>query len=248
MKSDGNTQNGIRDVTRLIRQRIEDGRERLWRYEDFKGLPFTAVAQTLSRMSRRGVLQRLSKGVYYRPRETTFGKSLPNPSALERLARKRKGVFPAGLAAANMLGFTTQSGRRGELSTNSTSLPRKLIGDEAKVHTLRPPTWSRLSQQDAALLEFLREGGRHSELEPDATIRHLMRLMSEGGRYERLLRVARTEPPRVRAILGALGDELGHDPAKLEHLRRTINPLSKFDFGVLSGLRHARKWQAKPRD
>jgi hypothetical protein len=248
MKRRENTRSSTRDAARRIRRRIEGGGERLWRFEDFRGLPFTAVAQALSRLTRRGMLQRLSKGVYYRPRETAFGKSRPNPSALENLARKRKGVFPAGIAAANLLRFTTQTGRRGELSTNSTSLPRKLIGDEAQVHTLRPAAWRRLAPRDAALLEFLREGGRHSELGPDATIRRLRGLMSEGGRWERLLRVAGTEPPRVRAMLGALGAELGHDSAKLERLRRTLNPLSKFDFGALSGLRHAREWQAKNRD
>jgi len=247
MRTSPNTSRRTRPIARLIRQRIRKAGERVWRYEDFREFPFTAVGQTLSRMTRRGLLERLSKGVYYHPRETAFGKSRPNPTAVLHLAKRRKAIFPAGIAAANLLGFTTQSGRWEEVSTNATSLPRKLIGAETVVHTLRPAAWSRLSQQDAALLEFLREGGRSTELSPLETIRRLRGLLSENARFDRLLRVAQSEPPRVRAILGALGMELGRGAASLQSLRATLNPLSKFDFGVLSALRHARAWQAKPR-
>ncbi len=47
----------------LVRQRIEQGGERLWRFEDFRGLTFSAVAQALSRLTRQGAIERLSKGV-----------------------------------------------------------------------------------------------------------------------------------------------------------------------------------------
>src|SRR5260370_13791447 len=90
-------------VMRLARQRIERGGERVWRLEDFRDLPFTAVAQALSRLARRGAIQRLSKGIYYRPRETPFGKSRPNPAAIQKLAARRKTIFPARIAAANLL-------------------------------------------------------------------------------------------------------------------------------------------------
>jgi hypothetical protein len=69
----------------LVRQRIEGGGECLWRFEDFRDLPFSAVAQALSRRTRDGTRERLSKGVYYRSRETAFGKSGPNPAAILQL-------------------------------------------------------------------------------------------------------------------------------------------------------------------
>ena len=79
------TSGGSRQFTHIIRRRIERGGERLWRFEDFRDLPSSAVAQALSRLTRQGLLQRLSKGVYYRSRQTTFGKSLPNPAAMQKL-------------------------------------------------------------------------------------------------------------------------------------------------------------------
>ena len=61
------------------------------------------------------------------------------------------------------------------------------------------------------------------------------------------LGVAYTEPPRVRAMLGALGTHLGKSGAALKRLRASLNPFSKFDFGALAGLPHAFSWQAKER-
>src|SRR5882757_11492674 len=94
-------------ITRLIRERIKRGGERLWRFDDFRDLPFSAVAKALSRLAQDGNIERLSKGIYYRTRQTAFGKSRPNPATFRQLAAQHKTVFPSGIAAANLLGFTT---------------------------------------------------------------------------------------------------------------------------------------------
>jgi hypothetical protein len=213
--------------------------------EDFRELPFQAVAQALSRLAKSGVIERLSKGVYYRARPTALGRSRPNPASLQKLVSPRQKVYPAGLAAANLLGFTTQSGPQLELATSGLSLPRKLVGNEAVIHTRRPEAWAGLTEMDAALLDFLRRGGQLTELSPEETTRKVLVLLAESGRFERLLKVARTEPPRVRAILGAIGEELGLAERGLRQLRATLNPISRFAFGALHVLPNARIWQAK---
>ncbi|MBX3497564.1 MAG: hypothetical protein KF769_15120 [Parvibaculum sp.] len=230
-----------------VRRRIDRGGERLWRLEDFRDLPFTAVAQALSRLARAGEIERLSKGVYYRSRQTAFGRSRPNPSAVRQLATRKRRLFPSGIAAANLLGFTTQSASRGELATSASSVPRKLVGPDAVVHTRRPEAWSRLTEMEAALLDFLRRGGRTSELSPEETIRRTLMLLREHGRYRRLADIAETEPPRVRALLGALGEQLGSHPKAVSRLRESLNPLSRFDFGLFTDLPNAKAWQAKER-
>ena len=133
----GGSSRSPQPYTVSVRQRIEKGGERLWRLDDFRDLPFTAVAQALSRLTRAGTLERLSKGIYYKTRPTAFGHSRPNPSAIQKLASKHNPVFPAGLAAANMLGFTSQTGSRSEISTTALSLPRKLVGEDTVINTRR---------------------------------------------------------------------------------------------------------------
>lgn len=232
-------------IAAVIRHRVQKGGERLWRLEDFRDLPPAATAQAVSRLARQGTLERLSKGVYYRTRQTALGKSRPNPSSLAALVSRRSTVFPSGLAAANLLGFSTQAAQQAEAATTALSLPRKLVGAEVLIHTRRPDAWIGLSETEAALLDFLRRSAKTSELSPKATVRRTLKLLSEMNRFERLLKVAQSEPPRVRAMLGALGEQLGKNPASLRRLRASLNPLSRFDFGLLSGLTCARSWQAQ---
>jgi hypothetical protein len=47
-------------------------------------------------------------------------------------------VFPAGIAAANLLGFTTQNTVRVEVAPDGLSLPRWIVGKETVIHTRRP--------------------------------------------------------------------------------------------------------------
>lgn len=231
----------------IVRSRIEAGGERTWRLADFEGMSFSAVAQALSRLTRGGAIQRLGKGLYYRPRQTAFGPSKPNIAQIRSLSVHRKGVFPTGVGAANLLGFTTQNPGRVELATDGLSLPRLIVGKETVIHTRRPESWRSLSDTDAALLDFIRNRGESSDLSPEETKEKLLAYFREQGRFERLLKVAASEPPRVRAILGAIGQELGQPPTRLLELRKDLNSLSRFDFGLLAVLRHAREWQAKER-
>jgi hypothetical protein len=236
-----------RRIAHTVRQRIDRADERVWRLDDFSDLPFMAVAQALSRLTKEGVIERLSKGVYFRGRSTVFGSSKPNPSVVQKLASRHSTVFPSGVAAANMLGFSTQAARRGEIATSALSLPRKLVGKDTIIHARRPAAWRELSEHDAALLDFLRRRGSTSELSPKHTVNRLLSLLSEEGCFERLLKVADTEPPRVRALLGAIGEQLGKGKKSLDRLRTSLNPFSKFDFGTLAGLPYARHWQASER-
>jgi hypothetical protein len=228
-----------------VRLRLQRGGERLWRLEDFRDLPFAAVAQALSRLARAGVVQRMSKGVYYHSRETAFGKSRPNPMDIRQLARGHRAMFSSGMAAANLLGLSAQTAQRAELATTAGSLPRKLIGEATVVHGRRPATWMSLSDIDVAILDFLRHGGEFNDLPQDEMLRRLLTLLSEDRRFERLMKIADAEPPRVRAMLGALGERLGRPARELQKLKALLNPFSRFDFGVLSHLPNARDWQAK---
>lgn len=235
----------IGSVAKTVRNQIEAGGERVWRLTDFENMPLTAVAQALSRLFRLGMIQRLGKGLYYKPRQTAFGPSKPNPSQLRSLPILGKGIFPVGCAAANLLGFSTQHAAKLEVATNGLSLPRLIVGKETIIHTRRPESWQELSYKEAAILDFLRQRGSSSEFPPKETVNKLLKHLHEAGRFEHLLQIALSEPPRVRAILGAIGQELGYPEKQLMDLRKSLNLLSKFDFGHLIALKYAKQWQAK---
>jgi hypothetical protein len=226
-----------------IRNRIEQEDSKYWRQSDFPELPPFAVSQTLSRLVKAGVLKRVSKGLYYRPRTTRFGQSRPSEIEIQALPIHQK-IVPAGISAANLLGFSTQNVAQGEFATTAASVPRKIMGKSVRLHTRRPETWNSLSHTEAALLDLLRTRGKFSELSEEGTQQRLLLYLGEGDRYERLA-AASTEPPRVRAMLGALGQELKKSAKQLAPLRQSLNPISRFDFGKLRTLRYAKEWQSK---
>lgn len=231
-----------RSAAQVVRKRVLRNDARFWKHSDFRGLPPAAVATELSRLTRDGELERVSKGVYYRAVPTAFGASLPSATAAAAAAVNVP-LYPAGLSAANMLGLSTQNPGRAEYAIPGRSRPAALAG--SIIHTGRPVARRKLSGEDGAILELLRERGRSSDLPPKETVGRIKALLADVERYQRLADAAVEEPPRVRAILGALGQDLDMPAKPLEKLRDSLNPLSRFDFGALRTLRHAAEWQAK---
>jgi hypothetical protein len=227
-----------------VRARVERGGERFWTLADFADLPAGAVATALSRLAADGTLQRERKGVYYRARPTPFGMSVPSASGSVAVGLGDRPLHPAGLTAANVLGFTTQNPGRQEFTTPAAAAPTALRNARVRARR-RPGSRSNLSAEDGALLEFLRERAQTSDLSPDRTYARLYELLDDPARFRRLSKAALDEPPRVRAMLGALGQKIGVDDRLLRQLRKSLNPLSRFDFGLLRGLPHADEWQAK---
>lgn len=224
-----------------IHREIESHGERIWRLSDFRDLPASAVASKLSRMVRHGKLRRIEQGVYYWPRPTILGESTPSQQALTS-AKLGEPLQPSGLTAAALLGFTTQNPARLEYATPAEHGPSRLA---AKVSNRRPDSRRRLTPPEGAILEFLRARGETSDLSTSDTIRRLLNLLGQNGTFDRLMGAAMDEPPRVRAMLGALGQEIGVPARHLQKLRRSLGPVSKYDFGRLASLRHAKEWQAK---
>lgn len=242
MPKTGSTQRPRSNAAAVIRERVRRGGSRYWKHSDFRDLSPAAVAKTLSRLAQEGELRHVEKGVYYRPVPTSFGMSVPSANAAAAQTLNAP-LHPAGLSAANALGLSTQNPLRSEFATPAPGAPTALR--DAIVHTRRPPQRARLSSEDGAILEILRERARSSDLSPEATVRRLKRLLADEERFRRLVGVAVAEPPRVRAMLGALGQELGMPASLLDRLRKSLNPLSRFEFGKLRSLRHASEWQAK---
>lgn len=76
------------------------------RRKDFPGSD-RAVESELSRLVKAGELVRVRRGLYWRGKKTRFG--MTRPSVLEvGIAVAGKGAGPAGVAAAHVLGLTTQ--------------------------------------------------------------------------------------------------------------------------------------------
>ena len=202
-----------------------------------------AVAAALSRLSRSGELRRVRRGLYYRPKKTAFGESQPNPeSVVKMLLQNRNSVRTHEF---NRLGLTNQMS--GAL-TNAASRKARLKGvGGVALRFVKRPEQKGIRDDERTVLDALRGIDTIPDTTPAGVIARIKLLISRGQfDFDRLARFASTEPPRVRALLGAIAEDAGVAPDKLDKLRSTLNPLSTYRIaGAGDALKHAAPWQIK---
>lgn len=240
-------------VAGKVRKRVEKGGpDKLWTYADFSSLPFGAVAAALSRLAKEGIIRRVRKGVYYSPKKTRFGELSPDPATVAAVLLKNRGIEwkPSGLPAYNGLGLTTQVS-----PVLTLDVPVKVYsittGAGAKIR-LRPRTTVRgLSENERAALDALRDLPRIPGSSPaEATVKIRDLFAAKRLSFNRVARLSHKEPPRVRALLGAIGSEIRADQKVLTTLRNSLNSMTTFRFAGLNAvLRSASEWRIsdKPR-
>jgi len=235
-------------IAHRVRSRIaRGGEDRLWTYRDFIDLPGLAVAATLSRLARNRHIRRVRKGVYYVPRVTRFGTTSPDPSNVAGAVLTSRGIAwkPSGPAAYNRLGLTTQVS---PATTFAVSRKARLVyaGSETRLKVRPAATVRGSSADELAVLDALRD----LRWIPDTTPERVLAKIGELFRtrrvsFERVVRFARKEPPRVRALLGAIGSAIGARRKILGGLKESLNPLTHFSLGLSGKLDNAREWNIR---
>ncbi len=232
-------------ISKGIARKIErGGADRLWTYRDFRPFPESAVAAALSRLQKKGVLVRVRKGVYYRPRASRFGMSAPEPTRVAEAVLKRRGIraVSSGLPGYNALGLTTQ------ISAVPTFAVEKNVGSlrtgkKSRIRLRPVDTIRGVKAEERVVLDSLRDLRSIPDTTPSEVLRKLARLFRERSvDYERVAHRARSEPPRVRALVGLLGSLIGAKRETLEKLAASLNKTTKFDYKLGAGFSQARRW------
>lgn len=233
-------------VADTIRRAVENAApERLWTFRDFASLPTSAVAKSLSRLAEEGVVHRLRKGVYYKPKVTRFGALKPDPAKVVAVVLDRKNVDwkPSGLSVWNAMGLTTQIAATPTFTANHRV---RVTAPNSRVRVNTSPTLRGLSVEERAALDALRDLRHIPDTTPEATIRRLVDLCREGRlSYARMLRAAKSEPPRVRALLGLMGTLFGEPIESLDALHHSLNPFTVYKLGLSGAFPDATRWNIR---
>jgi hypothetical protein len=233
-------------VADTIRRKVENAApERLWTFRDFASLPTSAVAKSLSRLAEEGVVQRLRKGVYYKPKVTRFGALKPDPANVVAAVLDRKNVDwkPSGLSVWNAMGLTTQIAATPGFTADHRV---RVTAPNSRIRVSTAPTLRGLSVEERAALDALRDLRHVPDTTPDTTIRRLVDLCREGRlSFARMMRAVKREPPRVRALLGLIGMLLGEPTESLAALRHSLNPLTTFKLGLGDAFPDAARWNIR---
>lgn len=144
----------VRTTAGAIRDQVVMGSSEVFlRRKDFVGSD-RAVESALSRLVKAGELIRVRRGLYFRGKTTRFG--MTRPSVLEIAVEVAgPGSGPSGIAAAHMLGLTTQVPSTTEVAVPG-SAPESLRGVRFRS---RPYSRRELKMRplEVAVLEILRD-------------------------------------------------------------------------------------------
>ena len=102
-----------------------------------------------------------------------------------------------------------------------------------------------LASSELAALDALKDLERIPDATPVDTIHRIVELVRSGRlSLKCLVRLARHEPPRVRALVGAIGSHLGAGKT-VARLKKSLNPLTTFALDVGDALPNAAEWQIR---
>lgn len=141
-------------VAAVVRQQVTTARPGTFlRSKDFPGSA-RAVDTELSRLSTRGEIRRVRRGLYWRGAPTPFGMTAPSPLEVA-LTIAGPGAGPSGVAAARQLGLTTQVPAIVEIAVpGKTPDPLPGVRFNARSFARRE---RKLNPNEVAVLEVLRE-------------------------------------------------------------------------------------------
>ena len=196
---------------------------------------YTAAAKALERMIKKGVISRASTGLFYKPKKTAFGMLRPNEEELLKpylFSKGKRIAYITGNALYNRMGLTTQVPKTIKVASMNKRIATKIGSVQVK------PVKSYVEVTDdnyslLELLDVLKDFKKITDSDKEQALRFMLQKMKElsSTKRQRLVQIAIKYPPRVRALTGALLNELS-PKRPIEELKKGINPLTIYKFGI----------------
>mgnify|MGYP006434747099 CR=1 FL=1 len=226
-------------LAKEIRKRINQlPKGKTFGYDDLriaKG-DYTTVAKALERLQREGLIKKASKGVFYRPEQTVFGELKPDYSELLRFYLFENGkrvAYETGPSLYNRLGLTTQmafrikiASRGKRININRENLKANAVKSYAEV--------TDSNYETLGLLDAFKDIKKIPDCSVAQGVNRLSAIVKELNEKQTasLLKYALVYPPRVRALVGAVLENIGSKAENIEKLKESLNPLTTIKLGV----------------
>ena len=196
---------------------------------------YLTAAKVMERLQKKGVIKKNSKGVFYKPKQTIFGELKPDyREQLNRYLFKngKRIAYETGFSLYNRLGLTTQVPFRIKIASrgNRISINRGYL----KANAVK--SYAEVTDKNYELLGFL-DAIKDIKKIPDSNVSNSVKILSskikklDDRKKRELVKYALLYPPRVRALLGAILENLNRKISNTK-LKESLNPLTKFKLGL----------------
>ncbi len=210
---------------------------------------YQSAAKAIERLIKKGRIKRISPGIFFKPKQTIFGELLPSEEEILKpylYKNDRRIAYITGVYLYNKLGLTTQipqtikiASREKEIKVNKSNLKVKSAKSYIDV--------TNKNFQYLEILDAIKDFKKIPDLNIEAGINILLNILKDFKRDEikKLIKYGLKYPPRTRALLGALLEEICIKD-ELKELKNSLNPLSEYFFGIKKEiLKTAENWKIR---
>ena len=196
---------------------------------------YQTAAKALERLQTNGDIKKISKGVFYKPEQTTFGELKPDYSEQLRpylFENGKRVAYETGFSLYNRMGLTTQMAFRIKIASRG----KRISINRGALKADAVKSYTEVTEANYELLGFL-DAIKDSKRIPDCPVSQAVKVLSgkikslNGKQIADLIKYALLYPPRVRALLGAMLENLNIQ-SNIVKLKQSLNPLSKIKLGL----------------
>lgn len=239
-------------VTQNIQKKISKLAEgTTFKYEQLAIEPqeFIAAAKAIERLIAKGIIKRISTGVFYKPKKTVFGELRPKEEEILKPYLFEKGkriAYITGISLYNRLGLTTQIPKSIKIASRDKRIT--ISNDHIKATPVK--TYVDVTDNNFHLLELLdalKDFKQIPDLDKNSAIKILSNKLNKLNPTETklLIKCGLAYPPRVRSFLGALLENIKTE-SDLTALKKSLNPLSEYEYNISKKqLPTAENWNIK---
>lgn len=223
-------------VAKLTRSFVNSLDEaKLFTYDDVPSDNKQTVAIELSRLYKKGIIKKVSKGKFYKPKKRVFGEI--EPSSNEKISSYIGNSvddisYETGLNSFRQLGLTTQVAKTTTIATNKQY--KKIELDNIKIKFV--PKRVDIQKDDILLVQIL-DALKDIKKIPDSTpekafgyLKEIIRKLSKEQQIK-IAQYAIKYTPRTRALVGAVLKDIGLWKESYQ-LKETLNPMTKYKIAI----------------
>ncbi len=226
------------NIAKKIEKKIinfENGNPFTYKDLDIRKKEYLATSKTIERLIKKGIIKRISTGIFYKPKQTIFGELKPNEEKIitPYLFKNGKRIaYITGLTLYNKMGLTTQIPKEISIASNK----KRIYISKGSIKAGAVKSYVEVTDENYKLLELL-DAIKDFKKIPDLDKKSAVKILSNkiqklnNKQKKKLIEIALEYPPRVRAFLGALLENIDKK-INTKCLDNSLNPLSEYNLGI----------------
>ncbi|MFU8862033.1 MAG: DUF6088 family protein [Cyclonatronaceae bacterium] len=196
---------------------------------------YSAAAKAIERLIKKGIIKRVSTGVFYKPKQSAFGELRPREEELLKPYLFEDGkriAYITGGSLYNRMGLTTQIPKTIKVASKVKRVTTKI----GKTQVKPAKSYVDVTNENYYLLEIL-DALKDFKTIPDLDKKSAITLLKNRisnlteNDLSKLVRYALKYPPRATALLGAIL-ELSDNKNSFKGLKANLNPLTSYKIGI----------------